>query len=181
MQSCILLSSMANKALRTIALAYRDLEGPVDLEEMVEYSKTDNKGEGPCPAVEDGLVLLGIVGIQVGGLRCSSTGRASLMLVLWVFSTQDPVRPEVPDAVRECQSAGIVVRMVTGDNIATAKAIAVQCNIYHESVWMNAFGEERPAGNAIEGEKFRNLVGGLALPPHFDHEVRSCSCGRAVM
>lgn len=142
------INSMANKALRTIALAYRDLEGPVDLEEMVEYSKTDNKGEGPCPAVEDGLVLLGIVGIQ------------------------DPVRPEVPDAVRECQSAGIVVRMVTGDNIATAKAIAVQCNIYHESVWMNAFGEERPAGNAIEGEKFRNLVGGLALPPHFDHECR---------
>ena len=34
---------------------------------------------------------------------------------------QDPVRPEVPDAVATCQRAGIVVRMVTGDNIHTAK------------------------------------------------------------
>jgi magnesium-transporting ATPase (P-type) len=42
----------------------------------------------------------------------------------------DPVRPEVPDAVRRCIEAGITVRMVTGDNIDTAKKIAEQCSIY---------------------------------------------------
>ena len=42
---------------------------------------------------------------------------------------QDPVRKEVPDAVATCQRAGITVRMVTGDNIHTAKHIARECGI----------------------------------------------------
>ncbi|KAA8594018.1 hypothetical protein FQN60_004852 [Etheostoma spectabile] len=42
---------------------------------------------------------------------------------------EDPVRPEVPEAIRQCQRAGITVRMVTGDNIATARAIAIKCGI----------------------------------------------------
>ena len=141
------INAMAGKALRTIALAYRDFDSEQDFERMVTYDKSENKGEGPCPAVEDELVLLAIVGIQ------------------------DPVRPEVPDSVRACQRAGIVVRMVTGDNIATAKAIGEQCNIYHDRTWTDAFGTMRPVGTAIEGEKFRNLVQGMVLPPHFDHEV----------
>lgn len=48
---------------------------------------------------ENNLVLVGIVGIR------------------------DPIRPEVPEAVTACQSMGITVRMVTGDNIVTAEHI----------------------------------------------------------
>merc|ERR1712096_61026 len=44
---------------------------------------------------------------------------------------EDPVRPEVPDAIKKCQRAGITVRMVTGDNINTARAIATKCGILH--------------------------------------------------
>ncbi|MEQ2187302.1 ATPase, Ca transporting, plasma membrane, partial [Goodea atripinnis] len=46
-----------------------------------------------------------------------------------VVGIEDPVRPEVPDAIRKCQHAGITVRMVTGDNINTARAIASKCGI----------------------------------------------------
>uniref|UniRef100_A0A670YPY7 Calcium-transporting ATPase n=1 Tax=Pseudonaja textilis TaxID=8673 RepID=A0A670YPY7_PSETE len=46
-----------------------------------------------------------------------------------IVGIEDPVRPEVPDAIRKCQNAGIVVRMVTGDNINTARAIAAKCGI----------------------------------------------------
>ncbi|XP_061677755.1 plasma membrane calcium-transporting ATPase 1-like isoform X5 [Syngnathoides biaculeatus] len=46
-----------------------------------------------------------------------------------VVGIEDPVRPEVPDAIRKCQRAGITVRMVTGDNINTARAIASKCGI----------------------------------------------------
>ncbi|XP_072328715.1 plasma membrane calcium-transporting ATPase 2 isoform X1 [Scyliorhinus torazame] len=46
-----------------------------------------------------------------------------------VVGIEDPVRPEVPDAIRKCQRAGITVRMVTGDNINTARAIAIKCGI----------------------------------------------------
>ena len=36
----------------------------------------------------------------------------------------------MPDAVLKCERAGIKVRMVTGDNKITAKAIAMECNIF---------------------------------------------------
>uniref|UniRef100_A0A8C7U105 Calcium-transporting ATPase n=1 Tax=Oncorhynchus mykiss TaxID=8022 RepID=A0A8C7U105_ONCMY len=50
---------------------------------------------------------------------------------LCVVGIEDPVRPEVPDAIKRCQRAGITVRMVTGDNIDTARAIASKCGIVH--------------------------------------------------
>ncbi|XP_006887952.1 PREDICTED: plasma membrane calcium-transporting ATPase 4 isoform X2 [Elephantulus edwardii] len=46
-----------------------------------------------------------------------------------VLGIEDPVRPEVPDAIAKCKRAGITVRMVTGDNINTARAIATKCGI----------------------------------------------------
>lgn len=38
-------------------------------------------------------------------------------------------RVKVPDAIRKCQRSGITVRMVTGDNVNTARSIAVKCGI----------------------------------------------------
>uniref|UniRef100_A0A0E0DTG4 Calcium-transporting ATPase n=1 Tax=Oryza meridionalis TaxID=40149 RepID=A0A0E0DTG4_9ORYZ len=61
-----------------------------------------------------------------------------------VFGIKDPVRPGVKDAVRSCMAAGIRVRMVTGDNINTAKAIAKECGILTED------------GIAIEGQQLNN-------------------------
>lgn len=46
-----------------------------------------------------------------------------------VVGIEDPVRPEVPDAINKCKRAGITVRMVTGDNVNTARAIATKCGI----------------------------------------------------
>lgn len=40
-----------------------------------------------------------------------------------------PPPPQVPDAIAKCKRAGITVRMVTGDNINTARAIATKCGI----------------------------------------------------
>ena len=52
---------------------------------------------------------------------------------LCMLGIQDTIRPEVPNAVRKCEAAGIKVRMVTGDNKLTAEAIAKSCGIYNES------------------------------------------------
>lgn len=40
---------------------------------------------------------------------------------------------KVPSAIKKCQSSGIVVRMVTGDNINTATSIALKCGIIKPS------------------------------------------------
>ena len=46
-----------------------------------------------------------------------------------IIGIRDVIRAEVPEAVAICQGAGITVRMVTGDNLLTARAIAKECNI----------------------------------------------------
>ncbi|MDR1038453.1 MAG: cation-translocating P-type ATPase [Deltaproteobacteria bacterium] len=48
---------------------------------------------------------------------------------LGFFSIADPVRPEVPPAVEACAGAGVAVKMVTGDNQATAREIALEIGI----------------------------------------------------
>ncbi|KAF6779809.1 hypothetical protein AHF37_01947 [Paragonimus kellicotti] len=48
---------------------------------------------------------------------------------LAIVGIEDPVRPEVPASIRQCQRAGITVRMVTGDNVNTARSIATKCGI----------------------------------------------------
>ncbi|GMF17371.1 unnamed protein product [Phytophthora fragariaefolia] len=67
------------------------------------------------------------------------------LVVNAIFGIQDPLRPDVTDAIRDCKRAGIMVRMVTGDNIHTASAIAKQCGIMTED------------GVALEGPAFRSM------------------------
>ncbi|KAJ0159251.1 Calcium-transporting ATPase 2 [Colletotrichum tanaceti] len=68
------------------------------------------------------------------------------MTLVGVFGIRDPLRPEVLDSVRQCQEAGVFVRMVTGDNFLTAKAIASECGIY------------TAGGLAMDGPTFRKLT-----------------------
>ncbi|MFZ6681094.1 cation-translocating P-type ATPase [Undibacterium sp. Tian12W] len=46
-----------------------------------------------------------------------------------LIAMADPIRPGVPEAIHECQTAGIRVVMITGDYPATAKNIAAQCGL----------------------------------------------------
>lgn len=55
---------------------------------------------------------------------------------LGVVGIQDPVRPGVPEAVALAKHAGVVVRMVTGDNATTAQAIATECGIFSNGIIM---------------------------------------------
>lgn len=45
---------------------------------------------------------------------------------------RDPLRPEVPAAIAECQTAGIAVKLITGDHALTAHAIADAAGITHD-------------------------------------------------
>lgn len=52
---------------------------------------------------------------------------------LAIVGIEDPVREEVPQSIKLCNKAGITVRMVTGDNLTTAKSIAKKCGILPEN------------------------------------------------
>ncbi|AQK68932.1 Calcium-transporting ATPase 9 plasma membrane-type [Zea mays] len=69
------------------------------------------------------------------------------LTLIGIIGMKDPCRPEVRDAVELCKKAGVKVRMVTGDNLKTAKAIALECGILDDS--------EASAQAIIEGRVFR--------------------------
>jgi len=68
------------------------------------------------------------------------------LTLIAIVGIEDPVRVEVPHAVRVCQGAGITVRMVTGDNKLTASSIARQCGILTEG------------GATVEGPEFAKMT-----------------------
>jgi len=51
------------------------------------------------------------------------------LTVIGIFGLQDPLREEIIESVKKCHNAGINIRMVTGDNLNTAKAIAIEAGL----------------------------------------------------
>ncbi|KAI5793645.1 calcium-transporting ATPase 2 [Pyronema domesticum] len=113
------INEFAGRSLRTIGIVYKDYAAWPPAGVPV---KEDAPNEAQFGAIFQDMIFLGIVGIM------------------------DPLRPGVPEAVRQCQHAGVTVRMVTGDNLITAKAIARDCGILTET------------GISMEGPQFRNLT-----------------------
>eukprot|EP00252_Welwitschia_mirabilis_P021113 TRINITY_DN5317_c0_g1_i1.p1 TRINITY_DN5317_c0_g1~~TRINITY_DN5317_c0_g1_i1.p1 ORF type:complete len:1040 (+),score=189.99 TRINITY_DN5317_c0_g1_i1:391-3510(+) len=113
-----IIDSFACEALRTLCLAFMDLD---------ENSSGVNM---PETLPEEGYTCIGIVGIK------------------------DPVRPGVKRAVEICRNAGIKVRMVTGDNVNTAKAIATECGILCD----DGIVIEGPAFREKESEELMRLI-----------------------
>lgn len=101
---------MAINGLRTICIAYKDFvpSNQNEHESSCSFFDTEPDWQHEDRIVKN-LVCLCIVGIE------------------------DPVRPEVPDAIHKCQTSGVVVRMITGDNINTATSIAIKCGIIKPS------------------------------------------------
>ncbi|KAJ9283531.1 hypothetical protein DTO021C3_8891 [Paecilomyces variotii] len=112
------INSYANESLRTIGMVYRDFPSwpPKGVRTLEDDPSAANFED-----VFREMTWLGVVGIK------------------------DPLRPEVPAAIRKCNSAGVQVKMVTGDNLATAAAIAKSCGIKTDD------------GIIMEGPKFRQL------------------------
>lgn len=96
---------MACDGLRTISISYKDY---VYNPQKPNETKIE-EGTEPDWDDEDSIV--------------------SKLTCLCIVGIEDPVRPEVPDAIKRCQRAGITVRMVTGDNVNTARSIATKCGI----------------------------------------------------
>uniref|UniRef100_A0ACD5V6Y7 Uncharacterized protein n=1 Tax=Avena sativa TaxID=4498 RepID=A0ACD5V6Y7_AVESA len=98
--------------------------------------------------------------MAVGSLRCIAFAYKQLdsseqtkiddegLTLLGFVGLKDPCRPEVKAAIEACTKAGVAVKMVTGDNILTARAIAYECGI---------ISDNDPNGIVIEGHEFRAM------------------------
>ena len=123
------IKNLASDALRAISVAHKDF---CECESWPPEQLRDK--DSPNMAAlnllfnsQKGLILDGLLGIQ------------------------DPLRAGVKESVQQCQRAGVTVRMVTGDNILTAKAIARNCGILSTDITSEAY-------SAMEGTEFRKLT-----------------------
>ncbi|KAK3367753.1 hypothetical protein B0H63DRAFT_489730 [Podospora didyma] len=131
------ITSYAGQTLRTIGSSYRDFESwpPPELAGLEELTAAEFN------KVHENMTLVCIYGIK------------------------DPLRPQVRGAIKDCQRAGVYVRMVTGDNLLTGRAIARECGIYTPET----------GGIAMEGPVFRRKTPEelKELVPHLQVLARS--------
>jgi Ca2+ transporting ATPase len=134
----------ARRGMRCLGLAYKDILDNTDFDATSKQYK--NSDGSDAFVVETELTFCALVGIE------------------------DPLRPEVPGAINKCYTAGIDVRLVTGDNPNTAVSIAYQAGILRDSHF-NVTGviddeesrHEMVAANLkpkvlMEGKDFRDKV-----------------------
>ncbi|KAK0600244.1 hypothetical protein LWI29_012981 [Acer saccharum] len=69
--------------------------------------------------------------------------------LLGVVGLKDPCRPGVRTAMESCRNAGVKIKMITGDNVHTARAIAIECGILNPD-------EDLGSEAIVEGVEFRN-------------------------
>jgi P-type Ca2+ transporter type 2C len=67
------------------------------------------------------------------------------LTLIGITGIEDPLREGVREAVADCNKAGVRVKICTGDNVLTARSIALQCGVY------------TPGGIIMEGPHFRLL------------------------
>ncbi len=78
---------------------------------------------------QEGLRVLGVARAAFRGEQWPEIQHGFEFELLGLVGLADPVRPAVPDAIRECRSAGIRVVMITGDYPGTARAVARQAGL----------------------------------------------------
>ena len=107
-----------------------------------DFNESSPDEHGIYEFEKDGFTLVGICGIK------------------------DIIRAEVPMSVKKCHRAGINVKMVTGDNKITARAIAREVNIINEDNDQKAL--------VMEGPEFLRQIGGVICDNCRDKE--NCDC-----
>jgi Ca2+-transporting ATPase len=110
-----------SRAMRTLAFAYRDVDGPIAHEEV--------------DSVAAGLTWLGFVAIA------------------------DPLRSDVPPAIKACRDAGIEVKIITGDSPQTAREIASQIGLISPDSPANALQIGREFEGLNDDEASQSVVG----------------------
>jgi cation-transporting ATPase F len=95
----------------------------------------------PCGDLEHAASMMAAKGLRVlafakrmAGVHKHVVHHADVkkdLIFLGLQGMIDPPRPEAIEAVRECQSAGIMVKMITGDHVLTATAIAQAIGLHH--------------------------------------------------
>jgi magnesium-transporting ATPase (P-type) len=114
-----------------------------------------------------------------GSLRIETLGRE--LTFLGIVGFIDPPREAVVEAVAECRSAGIAVKMITGDHAETASAIARQLRLSDSGKFLTGADIDRTPDQELAGLAQRTDVFARTSPEHKLRIVRALqSTGNVV-
>ncbi len=123
------------------------------VEGILEHSAVDDETRTRAEAANLRLADEGmrVIGVASGSLDASTTRADDERALRFVglIGFEDPLRPGVAEAVRECGEAGIRIVMITGDHPVTAHAVAEGLGLPHEDERI-AVGSDLDAADAAE-------------------------------
>jgi magnesium-transporting ATPase (P-type) len=125
------ISDYANRGLRTLALAYKDVAKDGDIKALWEdpnAAKEESKDAAAAAA-----------GSSKASNKVADYAMENDLTLIAIAGIADPLRVGVKEAIAKCATAGVDVRMVTGDNIATAIAISTNAGILREEHYYHVF------------------------------------------
>eukprot|EP00501_MAST-03F_sp_TOSAG23-6_P000886 GSMAST32.ASY1.ANO1.922.1 assembled CDS len=130
-------------------------------EKILQYCTKVMNADGTTSNIDDALPLR-TIGVAFRDMSKTPSQWAAEtehvvkdLTLVGIFGIRDPVRPEVPEAIRVCKRAGITVRMCTGDNIRTARAIAIKCCLI-------------PSETGVASKVVRKVLNGPIVEPEQD-------------
>jgi len=119
------------------------------LEGVLAHCRNDNGARERAIEANQAMAAAGMRVLLVAARRTTQPGAnrdedERDLTICGLLGFHDPLRPEVPDAVRECQHAGVRIKMITGDHALTAHAMAESAGILHDDALI-VTGEELAA------------------------------------
>ena len=87
-------------------------------------------GSDQRQAIDEGIRKYQNAGMRVLAIAEGDADKQNELSFVAAFAIEDPVREDVPSAVATCRNAGIEIKIVTGDNSATAIEIARQIGVW---------------------------------------------------
>lgn len=107
-------------------------------QQMIDYTEPENLTETSISKlyeIADGMASEGLRVLAFAKKKMTKGNKIEIsdvdngLVFLGFQAMLDPPRPEVIEAIRECQSAGIRIKMITGDNLKTALSIGKQIGL----------------------------------------------------
>jgi Ca2+-transporting ATPase len=135
------------------------------VEGVLEHSDFTPAERAQIEAAHTQLASEGIRVLAVAGRPTSKPNGSTRaddernLTVLGLLGFRDPMRAEVPNAVRECQAAGVRIKVVTGDHALTAHAVAESAGILHDDAAMVTGGQLAKANE----EDRRRLIASASI------------------
>jgi len=133
------------------------------VEGILAHSRLDPEGRQAALTANGQLAAQGLRVLALAARRMDRLGEGRDederdLTVYGLLGFEDPLRPEVPRAVAECQHAGIRIAMITGDHALTAHAVAEAAGIMHDDDLIVTGDELAALGETERAERIRRTA-----------------------